>query len=127
MGIMGLWRLIWRLINPKVMTINCAKKQTQWAHLVNSLLYFLIFILCLSGYLFASVTGDEINFFHLFYFNEFEFIFPLFLADNQEQIMQVVHKYSAYLLIILSLLHATAALFHHFIYKNNTLKRMVHG
>jgi cytochrome b561 len=43
---------------------------------------------------------------------------------NQEDIAGVVHYYLAYSIIIFVLLHALAALKHHFIDQDVTLKRM---
>ncbi len=126
-GLMWVFRLFWRRLNPVVLPLQSIPKiQNKGAYIIHITLYILIFIICLSGYLLASVTGDEIRFFQLFELNEFEFTRIDFLADNQEQIMQIIHQYSSYLLIILSLIHAIAALMHHFIYQDNTLKRMVY-
>lgn len=44
--------------------------------------------------------------------------------ENQEDITGVIHEVVAWFLIILALIHALAALKHHFIDKNNTLVRM---
>ena len=50
---------------------------------------------------------------------------PLVLAiKNQEDIAGLVHYYVAYGIIVLAVLHAAAALKHHFFDKDNTLKRM---
>jgi len=114
------FRLAWRFFNPPPVPL----KNYLLATTMYYLLYFCIFLLCLSGYLLASVTGELMTFFNLFEIMPFEFENPLWLADNQEEIMTIIHQYGAYLLIILSLLHATAAFIHAFIYKDKTLTRI---
>jgi cytochrome b561 len=47
------------------------------------------------------------------------------LFTNQEDLAGAVHKYLAYLLMCSVVLHALAALKHHFIDKDNTLTRML--
>ena len=44
---------------------------------------------------------------------------------DQEDIAGLVHRYLAYALIALVVLHAVAALKHHFINHDNTLRRML--
>ena len=47
------------------------------------------------------------------------------IIENQEDVAGLAHKWLAYCLIALSVLHALAALKHHFINKDNTLNRII--
>ena len=74
----------------------------------------------MSGYLISTADERGISVFGLFEVPGFGS-----LIDNQEDLAGVVHKYAAYLVIGLTLLHAAAALKHHFIDKDETLTRML--
>jgi cytochrome b561 len=74
----------------------------------------------LSGYLISTADGRAIDVFNLF-------SVPALVSgfDNQEDIAGLVHQIIAYSLIALVVLHALAALKHHFIDRDRTLKRML--
>ena len=74
----------------------------------------------LSGYLISTADGRAIEVFGLI-------SVPALgsLVENQEDIAGVFHKYAAYLLVTLAIMHALAAVKHHFIDKDQTLKRMI--
>lgn len=74
----------------------------------------------ITGYLISTADGRGIEI--------FEFItIPAYgaIIENQEDIAGLVHKWLAYSLIMLAILHALAALKHHLIDKDNTLNRMI--
>ncbi|MGO1247630.1 MAG: cytochrome b [Oceanisphaera sp.] len=84
------------------------------------LLYGLMFGLFMSGYLVVTADNRPGTFFGWFD------IPVLFNAmEQQEDIAGLVHEYCAWSLIALSVLHALAAIKHHFLDKDNTLKRML--
>jgi cytochrome b561 len=114
-------RLIWRYkqLAPDHLAShsNLERKAGKFIH---SLLYLLIFIIMIAGYLISTADDRGIDVFELFMIPGFgSFI------ENQEDIAGLIHKWVAYLLITLVLLHALAALKHHFIDKDNTLNRMI--
>ena len=74
----------------------------------------------LSGYLISTADGRGIE-----VFNWFEVPGLGSFIENQEDLAGQVHEYAAYILIGLSSLHALAALKHHFMNKDNTLKKML--
>ena len=82
-------------------------------------LYFGILLLVVSGYLISTEDGRPIAVFDWF---EVPALGALFAA--QADIAGLVHQYVAYSVISLAVLHALAALKHHFIDKDATLKRM---
>ena len=87
---------------------------TQW------LLYGLLFAMFISGYLIATADDRPASFFGWFDIPVLVNAFP-----NQEDVAGMWHEYAAWALIALSVLHGLAALKHHFLDKDVTLKRML--
>ncbi len=116
-----LFRVIWRIKQIKPMPVathsSLEKKLGHWIHI---LLYTLLFIIILSGYLISTADDRGIEVFELF-------LLPSMgsLIENQEDIAGQIHQYGAYLVITAAILHALAALKHHYIDKDTTLKRML--
>ncbi|MHA2936786.1 cytochrome b [Vibrio sp. RC27] len=113
------FRFIW-----KMTTTSPEPEGKRWevtlAKLVHGCLYLLLFALFISGYLISTADGRPIEIFNWFAIPGLgSFI------ENQEVIAGDIHYYLAYSLISLALLHALAALKHHFINKDNTLKKML--
>ncbi|WP_343644865.1 cytochrome b [Enterobacter sp.] len=114
-------RLIWRHISPPPPAPRTHGKLTRLgatgAHLA---LYALLFAILISGYLISTADGKPIDVFGLFEL-------PATLADagSQADTAGVVHLWLAWSVVILSVLHGLAALKHHFIDKDDTLKRML--
>ncbi len=114
-------RLIWRYkqLTPEHLTSHSSieRKAGKLAH---SALYTLTFIIMITGYLISTADNRGIEVFEFF-------VIPGFgsFIENQEDLAGLIHKWLAYLLITFSLLHAVAALKHHFIDKDNTLNRMI--
>lgn len=119
--IIMLVRIIWRSVNitPEDEP-GIAPLQRQVAHGVHLLLYALLFALMISGYLISTADGKPIDVFGLF-------AVPATISDipKQEDIAGKVHWYIALVLISLASLHAVAALKHHFIDRDRTLKKML--
>jgi cytochrome b561 len=90
------------------------------AALGHGLLFFGLFALMLAGYLISTADGRGISLFGWF---EVPALFSAF--SDQEDIAGAVHKYLAWGLVIFAGLHGLAALKHHFIDRDSTLKRML--
>jgi len=112
-------RLIWNAFNPKPQPLEDTPKLNAVAKTVHLVLYFLIFALGLSGYLISTAESHPVYVFNWF---ELPAIFEP-IADQADRAGEI-HEWIAFTLIGLVLLHALAALKHHFVDKNNTLKRM---
>ena len=114
-------RVLWRTVNitpddePGI-----GNRQRRLAHGVHLLLYVLLFAMMISGYLISTADGKPIEVFDLF-------SVPATISDipKQEDIAGKVHWYLALILISLASLHAVAALKHHFIDRDRTLKKML--
>jgi cytochrome b561 len=114
-------RVVWRSINIKPEDEpGISAFERQVARSVHLLFYVLLFALMISGYLISTADGRPIQVFDLF-------AVPATLSDlpQQEDIAGAVHWYLALLLISLASLHALAALKHHFIDRDRTLKKML--
>ncbi len=112
-------RLAWRYLNPRPEPSGTAL-QKKAASLVHRLLYLLMYLLMLSGYLISTADGRAIDVFGLFRV-------PATLSglENQADIAGKIHQLLAFGLIGLASLHALAALKHHFIDHDRTLRRML--
>jgi cytochrome b561 len=75
----------------------------------------------LLGWLILSANGDPIPFFGL--------QLPALIAENKDlvDVLKEVHETSGTVGYFLVGLHAAAALFHHYITRDNTLVRMLPG
>ncbi|WP_243454148.1 cytochrome b [Oceanisphaera pacifica] len=115
-----LLRLLTRILTPQPTPLASHKKWEQvLARGTHWLLYGLMFGLFISGYLVVTADNRPGTFFGWFD------IPVLFSAiEQQEDLAGLVHEYCAWSLIGLSALHALAAIKHHFLDKDNTLKRM---
>ncbi len=112
-------RILWRIINirPK---LSIKAWEAYAAHIVHWSFYALMFALPITGWLLTSAAGLPASFFGLV-------TFPSLIApDNQLlSLFQEIHKWLSYALIALIFLHTAGALKHHFIDKDNILKRMI--
>ena len=115
-----LLRLLWRLVNPRPATLPEHGPLTRLAaHAGHWLLYLLLFGVLISGYLISTADGRGIDVFGLFQV-------PALISGlpRQGDIAGQVHEILAWSLVILAVLHALAALKHHFIDRDATLRRM---
>ena len=95
------------------------KWQTLSAHAMHIALYTLMLGLPLLGWLLLSASGKPIPFFgsHL----------PALLAENKDtaDLIKEVHEAGATVGYVLIGAHAAAALFHHYVMRDDTLRRML--
>lgn len=113
-------RLIWKLNNTSPKPLSQSKIENSLASLAHVILYIGLIIIMVSGYFISTADGRGIDVFNWFTLPSLGELF-----DNQEDIAGDIHKYGAYALIILAVFHMLAALKHHYISKDNTLKRML--
>ncbi|REL30367.1 cytochrome b [Thalassotalea euphylliae] len=114
-------RLLWKLLTPSPKAVQSTSASLQKAAtIMHYLLYLLLILIMTSGYLISTADGRAIEVFTWFNVGSLGELFA-----NQEDIAGVVHEYLAYTLIALVVVHALAALKHHFIDKDETLRRMI--
>ncbi|MEN8761071.1 MAG: cytochrome b [Thiogranum sp.] len=116
---MMLVRVAWRYTNPRPEALGSVsqRKAAAWMH---GLMVVLMYLLVVSGYLISTADGRGIDVFGLF-------SVPASISglQNQADIAGEVHELLAFTLIALTILHALAALKHHFVDRDQTLKRML--
>jgi cytochrome b561 len=117
-----IFRIIWRLMNIKPNPANpkASGFEVKVVYLVHLSMYLLMVALMFSGYLISTADGREVDVFNLFSLPAMPYS-----IDNQEDIAGDVHEILAWTLILLSTIHGLAALKHHFVDRDNTLKRML--
>ncbi|MGD8497254.1 MAG: cytochrome b [Chromatiales bacterium] len=114
-------RLFWRLINPRpAPEPGMHRLERLLASSAHALLYVLLFAVMLAGYLISTADGRAIDVFGLFSVPA-----TLTAIENQEDIAGEIHLVLAIVLVSLAAVHALAALKHHFIDRDRTLKRML--
>lgn len=112
-------RFIWRMINIHP-TLDLPLFERFAARSVHWAFYFFMFAMPITGWIITSAAGLPASFFGLV-------VLPSLVPANKEtlQLFQEVHKWVGYGLIATIIMHASAALKHHFINKDNILKRML--
>ena len=114
-------RLLWRLVNP---TPDLTAETKPWervlAKLSHFLLYALIFAMPLTGWMMSSAKNYPVSWFKLFQF-------PDLVAPAEQTFHQMhdLHHLLFKVLVGVALLHIAGALKHHFIDRNDVLKRML--
>ena len=116
-----MFRFIWKLSNPTPTALESHKKwEVSLAHIIQKIFYGLILLIGVSGYFISTAKGKGIEFFTFF---EVPAITKA-LEEDRADLIGEIHEILAITLITLAVLHALAALKHHFIDKDETLKRM---
>lgn len=120
--ILLLVRTLWTAANPHPAPLTTHKPwEITLAYVIQRLFYILIFFIAVSGYFIATAKGKGIPFFNLF---EIPAITTT-LTEETADLVGNAHEIMAISLAVFVVLHALAALKHHFIDKDNTLRRMI--
>lgn len=114
-------RLAWRAAQalPRLAPLvpDWQKITARFVHLS---FYALMFALPMTGWLMSSAAGIPVSFFGLFtlpdYLRPDDYLFRRFIE---------IHKWLGYVLIVCIFVHAGAALRHHFVFKDDTLRKML--
>jgi cytochrome b561 len=114
-------RLAWRCMNP-VPDLSAETKpwERTLAKISHALLYGLIFAMPLTGWLMSSAKTYSVSWFNLF-------AFPNLVGKNDRvyDLTYDLHHLLFAVLVTVAALHIAGALKHHFIDKNDVLKRML--
>lgn len=114
-------RLLWRLYSPAPSPVpGLPQWQIRAARFTHYAMYVLLFTVPLLGWAGTSAFGAPIKVFGLFEL-------PPLLDKNRElaELLVPTHMILALTLVAFVLLHTAAALHHHFIRKDATLRRML--
>ena len=131
-GVILILRIIWRLNTATPAPLPGSKFQHLAIHLGHYALYAVMVILVITGYL---GTGVNTEYFFLFEITKFEntWLFTTVIENGFglsfvefEQQLDFIHKdiLGAWFAWLLILGHSSAALYHHYILKDGTLRRM---
>lgn len=113
-------RLGWRVWNPPPPAMpNHSEPERIAARVVHWSLYVLVAATAAAGYLMSTADGRSMR-----VFTWFEVPATLTSIERQEDVAGTIHWYLAVTLIGVATLHALAALKHHFVDKDATLRRM---
>jgi cytochrome b561 len=113
-------RLAWRLTHrPPALPATLSPPLQRLAHAWHALLYGLMIVIPLSGWLMSSAKGVQTVWFGLV-------PLPDLLGRDRElgDLLQQAHKLLNLLLLLTLAGHVLAALWHHFVLKDDTLRRM---
>jgi len=117
-----IFRFIWMLSQADPASLKTHKKwEVFLAQLIQKLFYGLILLIGISGYFVSTAKGKGIEFFN--FFEVPAILKPL--DEDRADLFGEIHEVLAITLIVFAFLHALAALKHHFIDKDETLKRML--
>jgi cytochrome b561 len=118
---LSILRLLWRWVNHSPsMPDGMAGYERFLAKLTHVGLYVLIIGLPLSGWVMSSAAGYGVTVFDLFTLPH--------IADKSKELVDLtkeIHEWLVWIAIGVISLHALAALKHHFINKDDVLKRML--
>lgn len=114
-------RLAWRVGSALPRLVESLPDwQKVTARFVHLCFYGLMFALPITGWLMSSATGIPVSFFGWFDLPDF-----VPYDDRLFHALIDIHKWLGYALIVLILIHSAAALRHHLLFKDETLKKML--
>jgi cytochrome b561 len=119
--ILAIVRVGWKFVGrPNPLLTDPVAWRHRAAGLSHGLLYLLIFLQPLSGWAMTSAGGRDATMFGWF-------TFPRLLAENHDlhETLESVHEALFYVLLVVAVVHILAAIYHHVILKDSTLRRMM--
>ena len=119
--VLALVRLAWRWSNPTPTLPDTLKPyERALARLTHALLYVLLFAVPLSGWLMSSARGFPVSWFGFLQL-------PDLVPKNKVlyEALLTTHGILAWTLGIVATVHLVAALKHHFVLKDDVLRRML--
>lgn len=113
-------RGIWRLTHRPPALLPMPQWQKIAAHGLHAGLYLLMLAQPISGWLYSNASGYKIVYLGLV-------PLPNLVSRNKElaSTLREVHEVLAWIFVAMLALHALAALKHHFVDRDNTLRRML--
>ena len=116
--VLMLLRLLWRWRRPALVAVGSRLEQGG-ARLVQGLMYVLVFVAGVSGYLLATGSGRALEWFGVLHV-------PSLFALGSGMLDQVkqVHEAAAWLLVALTVLHVLAVFKHQLLDRDPLLQRM---
>lgn len=115
-------RFVWRLTHPVAPESSLPAWQRLTSELMHWMLYLMVLLTTLTGWLFASFRGWSLSFFYLF-------PFPMLSPENAAagKAIDGLHQAAEWSLLVLVAAHVAAALLHLFYYRDRIMSRMLPG
>jgi len=116
-------RIVWRFMNEvPVHPEGTPGWQRAAATLVHWGIYISVYVQLVAGALIVGTGGRPLPFFGLF-------SVPLPIAENHDnhEFWEGIHEFTWKIIAALLVVHLLAALYNHFVAKNDVLRRMTHG
>jgi cytochrome b561/polyisoprenoid-binding protein YceI len=114
-------RLLWRWINPTpTLPANLKPYERLLARCTHAALYLLLFAMPLTGWTMSSARGFPVSWFNLFQLPD---LVPK--SEGLYNTLVATHAVLACSLAIVVALHIAAAIKHHFVLRDDTLRRML--
>ena len=128
--VLTLMRIAWRFMHPWIaLPVEMPPLLRTAARVTHVLLYVLLLILPLSGWLMVSSSPKGLP---TMYFGLFQWPHVWFLADMTRESKKAIvgtfaetHEFLAWSMIVLASLHILGALYHQFVRRDGVLKRML--
>lgn len=119
--VLGLFRWYWMISNDSPAPVDgMSKADIGISHATKWILMLALIAMPMSGIFMSMLAGHGINIYGLFE------ISPLFEKNiDNAKLFGLMHEIGAYVISVIIGLHILAALKHHFINKDNVLKRML--
>lgn len=115
------FRVVWRAVDVSPDPLpNHTRREIVSANAAHHLLYVLIFVAMVSGYLISTADGSSIS-----VFGWFEVPSVTGQIKGMEDTAGTVHYWSTWAIVGLAAIHAAGALKHHLLDRDRTLRRML--
>ena len=117
-------RVVWRMIDrTPAWPLHMPRYEKVLATIMHVALYALLFAIPISGWLLASVEGESLSMFGIL---DLPALGPAG-SEQREHLIEEVHETLFNVMFVLAIVHVLAALKHHFIDRDNVLRRMLPG
>ena len=120
---LAIFMIIWRHLGKRPShPSHMPKTQSILAKVVHALLYLCMLIMPLSGISMSQLSGYKVSIFNWF-------DLPMLVSVNKDLagVFHEIHEYTSFAIIALVSGHALAALYHHFVNKDNVLEKITFG
>jgi cytochrome b561 len=118
---LALVRIGWRLTNPVPPSpATMPRWQVRAAHTSHFALYALLLAQPITGWIMSSARNFPVSYFGLFQWPDL--VGP---SDELHERFEDIHHLLGEALLVIALVHAAAALYHHFWIKDDVLRRML--
>lgn len=113
-------RIAWLKFDNKIDNSALTKAERIGSASLHGMLYLIMLVMPISGMLMSMYFGYDVNVLNLV-------TLPMLVEQNAEMgnLMANIHALAGKLAIVLLVGHVGASLFHHFVKKDNILRRMI--